>query len=390
MPLERDDYDGPILPGSRWRQRGLSGHGYDLVSVLRVNDRSVQVVYEGGGHQAVSGRAGRGTRHKAGRRFGIGIPQFRHQFVLVSQPPRVLVAEVTLVKAEAPKPAPPRSLGDYFQRRRWVSSVMETMEGKDIRRDTADHFSAPPDPRDLLQSGPPQPALAAPAAAAAEEESVLTVPPASEPTEPVLPDEEMPALAPEASVAPVAPEADPLDAFLDGGRALVDDLDRKIAVVGAQHAEASRVVATLEDALRSLTTKRNRIDGAVHAAIAAALEIDEPAPIAPDPPASPSDPEAVVERPAVAGTTRLANKNGYVPQPGKVSQRDWVLTRFAETGRLTVQGVVAEFAEYFGIPRDQAIKNISSLMGYQMKAPNSKWPVPVRTRMGEYAVAREG
>lgn len=390
MPLERDDYDGPILAGSRWRQRGLAGHGYDLVSVLRVNDRSVQVVYEGGGHQAVSGKAGRGTRHKAGRRFGIGIPQFRNQFVLVSQPPGVLVAEITLVEAEAPKPPPPRSVGDYFQRRRWVSSVMETMEGADLRHEIADHFPAPLDPGDLLQSGPAQPALAAPAA---EEAPVLTVPPASEPTEPVLPAEEMLALAPEASVAPVAPEADPLDAFLDGGRALVDDLDRKIAVVGAQHAEASRVVASLEDALRSLTTKRNRIDGAVHAAIAAALEIDEPAPIAPDPPAtpaSPSDPEAVVERPAVAGTTRLANKNGYVPQPGKVSQRDWVLTRFAETGRLTVQGVVAEFAEYFGIPRDQAIKNISSLMGYQMKAPNSKWPVPVRTRLGEYAVAREG
>jgi hypothetical protein len=118
--LPRETYAGPVLAGSRWRQRGLNGHSQYLVTVLRHAGRSVQLVIEGtpGGAPRASK-----SRRDVGKKYNVPIDQFRNSYVLVAQPkgyvePTPLqtaldraLAEVEVAKQPTAWPTPPPAPG---------------------------------------------------------------------------------------------------------------------------------------------------------------------------------------------------------------------------------------------------------------------------------------
>lgn len=401
-PLPMDDYDGPILAGQRWRNRGVAGHGQDYLNVLRCNGKSVQVVYEGQ-------RTG-GSAHKSGGRYGIPIEAFRRNYILVTQAPgyKPEPEPEVAVTAGASETAPPRRdlpLERYFRKHRRVEQIMGVLEGTDLRFAVAEPVFAhllPPEPLRALAAAEAAvrklPTREEPPPVEVVEPAVDDVPiaeGAEEPTHaeavaPTVPGyyqegyRDGPPPAPDApdaipDVIPL-PEADPLDAFLENGRALVRTLDAEVQTLAGEHDRLMRLVGDVEDKLREASRRRDRISAGVDAAIAAALGVPEAEP------AEPAEPVRTVTA-GKGGATRLMGPNGFIPRPGKRSQREWVMERLQRDGKVVIQEIVGEFAVYFEIPRDQAIKNISSLMGYQIKKPNPQWPVVVRTGQGVY-VAR--
>jgi hypothetical protein len=375
-PLPMDDYAGPVLPGQRWRNRGIAGHGMDYLSVLRCNGRTVQVMYEGQ-------RTG-GSAHKSGHRYGIPMATFRRNYVLVAQAPGVKPEDLEIIAvAEIVLPPPEPPVEHYFRRTREINRMLEEVEGRDVRQAVSALAPTPPAPLAVLAA-----AEAAVRTLSLEEENppVQVVEPTADDVPIAEEPEPVPVLEPVlVAVAPVpysrtTAEADPLDAFLENGRALVRGLDAEVQTLATEHDRLMREATEVEDKLREASRRRDRISAGVDAAIAAALGVPEPEEA---PPAA--EPVRTVDA-GKGGTPRLMGPNGFVPAPGRMSQREWVLGRFAESGSIAIQGIVDEFAAYFQIPREQAIKNISSLLGSQIKRPSPRWPAVVRTGVGTYAV----
>jgi hypothetical protein len=206
-----------------------------------------------------------------------------------------------------------------------------------------------------------------------------------------------------------AREVDPIEQFMESGRVLVDKI---IVRINAAQAEIDRLkreadaLAERQVAARTvydnLVRQKGRIEGAVLAAIATAedaeVEAPEPAakpdlfdypageePVSPYAPRESARDDEIVLRPSVSGSTRLATRMGYVPQPGKLAQREWALNILARDGRFAIQDHIDAFCAEYGLDRDRGIKNLSSIMGYQLREPSQKWPEIVRVEQGVYA-----
>lgn len=398
-PRTEPAYTGAVLPGSRWRQRAYSGHLEQDVTVLRVGSRSVMVVIEGvGGSKGAPGH----ERHKVGQKFNVVLETFLRTHTLISQPKGYKPGD------EIAPPPKKDAVGTYFKRHRFAQDWLANMGGQDIRAGVIDPALGMPTgpiyPRDEPVRMPmPDPPMA-PLTAQDEqkEEPVQTA--QAEPEKPKEPEEEVPGwndaaqavidagqLLPEPVAPAPAPEIDPLDALVDNARAIVAKLDTEVAGKKWERDELAERVAKLDAEIATLSTRRTRATHAVDALVATLLGINEPEPPEqPEPePAkaqpAPAEPEITL-RPSAGGSTRLAGPAGYVPQPGKLSQRQWVLDRFAQKGGLAIQDVVDGFAAEYGISRDRSIKNISSIMHDQMKRPNAQWPTPVRAYPGVYTV----
>lgn len=398
--LPRDDYDGPVLPGQRWRGRGLAGHGNDLATVLRCNGHSVLVVYEGGGRVGgISGR--RGTRHKAGKKYGIPLDTFRRNFVLYAQAPGYKPEPE--LPAPPPRPAPVTA-ERYFQHRQHAHTVWEGLTGRDLREVTGPALTPA-----LAGDGPPNPLgvlLAAEVALRArrhEGEETTAVPeptpqtgattgpaentpvpqhtvelveaPKFEPTEapPVLAEGRLVTVEEALAVSATVPPPDPLDVFLDSGRAVLKSLDEEILSLTARRDKLAGRLAEVEAELDVADRKRAQVDAGIQAASAAALGLGGPHPL---------------RAPAPAPAKPRGERGAFAPQPGRQTQREWVLNRFTGAGRAEVGDLAPAFAKAYGLTTQQAIKNISSIMGYQTKKPDARWPTAVRTGKGTYGVAK--
>jgi hypothetical protein len=450
--LPRDDYAGPVLPGQRWQQRGVAGHSTDIATVLRYNGHTVQIVYEGGGRGLAAGRAG---SHKSGKRYGVPEENFRRNYVLVSQPPGVkeedllppVAPDTTPIPEEeddddeAPlrepiiitidtatnqivdTPAPgaeraPSLLDRYFESRRRAREFVNRIEGQDARDFTSAITPAPtPDIAAPLLDVP------APPTTPTVEEPVTALPLPAEPTPILVPvtegaspgyseiaqAEAVAALRDTPEPAEVAPakEVDPLDAFLDTGRALVERLTAELAVMLAERGETKAKLDALDQSIAGLERRRDKTEAAVEAAVAAILGVSEEP--APEPTAEVvvevqgtepvelppvGQPTAPVEEPRHRGPDlqpRQRNPSGGKPgvkaKPGDGSQSAWVLDRLVKAGAVHVGSMADEFGVHYGLPRHAAIKNISSILGYQVKHPKSGWPPAVNVGKGTYRVA---
>jgi len=403
-------YTGRVLPGSRWRQRGFSGHPDQDVTVLRVGARSVMLVIEGGA--GGTGLAGR-DRRKVGQKFNVVLETFLKTHTLISQPKGYKPGDEVV----APPTPKVDAVETYFKRRQFAQNWLASMEGRDIR-------VAATDPDFPILVGPQRYTGDVVVPTPQEEEPVQSAqaepeqPQQEQPFEDIVPEEvlaqtaEEPAPEPEPEPEPVINAdppvlpVDPLDALVDNARAIVTGLDTEIAAKQWDRDELAEKVAKLDAEIATLSTRRTRATHAVDALVATLLGINEPEPPAPEPlpgyfqegfrdgppPAPPVPAEVqheaseVVARPSANGTVRLATREGYVPRPGKLSQRQWVLDRLVREGKLVIQEVVDDFAAEYDISRDAAIKNISSVMHHQIKHPNDQWPVPVRAYPGSYVL----
>jgi hypothetical protein len=408
---------GPVLPGSRWRQDGASGHGHDLLSVVRVSAHSVLVVMEGGGKR-------RGSAHKTGKRYNIPLDAFLQNHTLVAQP-----AGYTPGDERHPDRPKTDTLQHYFDRRARARRLQDLVEGRDVRYEVSGDLRDPVPPAPGTFEGVlvavvlPDPVEEEPAVTstpstphAARHESVsnpvlpreqaermrqlLAQSAGVEPAPPVPTPDALDVLDAPADAEPVSPytkvmdandapapetpesaEADPMEQFMESGRVLVEGLNARITSARRTADELRAQADEAQDRVDRLVHQKERIEAAVLAAIEASGE-PEPAPVL-DPEPEPGGVRAV---PSVSGSTRLMGPGGFVADPDKGSQRDWVLDRFAERGGLSVQDVCDEFAAHFGIDRDRAIKSVSSVLSRQVQSPSPKWPTAARTGPGVYTV----
>ena len=412
----------PVLPGSRWLQPSRSGHGTQTVSVLRVGERSITFVVEGGGKG--------GGSHKSGRKYTVPVDAFLKNHTLLSQPAGYQAGDELL--PDVPKTD---TLQTYFARRQLARRFLDRVEGVDVR-EAVSSLSPPPLPylratqevpvttpspsstphaaRHEPVANPVIPAAyadqvqqqlfaAADAAGAAPESppeapteapepDVFDAPPWAEPASPytaVMDANDAPA-EPPAEPPAEAPEVDPVEQFMESGRVLVEGLNARIQAAQRVLDALMEQVNAASEATQRLVRQRDRIEAAVLAAIASTGE-PEPAPPPPAPaePPVPAEPEARPV-PSVSGSTRLMGPGGFVADPTKGSQRDWILDRLAERKTLAVQDVVDEFGAHFGIERERAIKSVSSVLSRQVQRPSPKWPTAVRTGAGVYTVAPGG
>lgn len=388
-----------VLPGSRWRTLPVAGHATNLITVLRVGQHSVTLVIEGGGKQ-------RGTSHRAGKRYNVALDAFLRNHELVSQPPGYQPGHEHL-------PNRPKSdtVQDYFNRRRYVDAVVGQFEGENVRDLVSDSPVLPaPPPRPKRPDTTPEkePTVSAPHTGpkapvanpvlSAEQARVLmpqsgyttgpaenTPPPTTRLPQPYPVSEPAPDLEHGAPPAPPveAKEADPIEQFMEAGNALVAGIVAKMEAAQKTVDDLLSRLSVAQDGLARLTRQKERIEAAVMAAIASTGEAEAPTP---EPEGEPEDLDTGPlpdQAPAKVGPgTNVALPAG--------TQRAWVMDRLVAQGSIHVGSVADDFSARFGVPREGAIKQISSILGYQMRVPAPHWPVPIRTGKGSYALPHQG
>ena len=393
--LPNDRYHGPILAGQRWQGRGTSNHNRALYTVLRWNGRSVKVVQEG-------------NKHGGGKPFNVPEASWRGNFNLVSQPPGVhasdleqiakeqeallargmALAAVIPVEMEGP-PADP--IGDAIAETRppappppgRISRKTEVTMLSPITREEAEELIT------VLEQNHRE-----------QEQAVLN---------PTLPAEPAPEPEPaEPEPTPTEPEpaprtihvegssTDPMAAWIEGGRQMVEVLTQEIASVDAKRSALEEQITALRTQLALIQTQRDTIEAAVLHAIELSERPRTPSLNAEEPPAErwpalaselpPAPvPEAVLDKRRQAlERPRTADGARFTPAPGKLSQREWVLRHFRESPIVKVADIRDAFATEYGLTADAATKNVSSILGYQLKDRKADFPAIARLGAGVY------
>ena len=384
MTLPRDTYSGPVLAGQRWRQRGLSGHGTYLVTVLRMASRSVQLVVEGGGSGAGSSqasRAGRSGKIHVGKRYNVPLDIFRSNYVLVSQPkgykaPTPLDVALGQVARHPAERLTSTRLEDLYSH----SALQNDPTPRECLDEQIDAFASI-----LDHPAPPAETSETP------EEAATDVPETETETEA--------STTQEALRDPGDPEGDPLDAFVEQGRQVVQRLTEALSVV---EGERTRLEVTLDALLRDEARLRNRRDRAERGVLAALAAMEEDPEVPPSPPPGLDDysaadrnaaladrsvttgqrPHAGVMRALGAGRDPSAPPEGVDPEggtpegedplgprptgQGRVSQRAWIEGYLrgapARQAEVRVADIARGFAEEFGFDFDRARMNISAIL----------------------------
>jgi hypothetical protein len=378
-----DGYAGPILAGQRWRSRGTSGHTKSLYSVLRYNGHTVKVVEEG-------------VRHGAGKPYNIPEAAFRGNFNLVAQPPGVDVSEITVTPISPVEAAIVSTLQD-----KEVERIAPTGWPPNEGRPGAIHVSVE---RDLLSPPTYEEALEAWKVAKQNEEEAkmqltnpvipahvaqelgVEPPPPPEPEPPAPPEDEV--------IVPLQETPNPLQSWISGGNALVEALTRDMASIAGKRDALLEQATALDAQHDQVMLQRNQIE----AAVLSAIQISEgsspslsEAPTRVDAALDALD-EAQARRRAFLERPRVSEPgkgSRFAPPPGKVSQREWVLRLLpASGGTLRVAGIRDAFAREYDLIPDAATKNVSSILGYQLKNPDPKYPAIERIEGGVYRVVR--
>ena len=246
-------------------------------------------------------------------------------------------------------------------------------------------------------------------------------------TETETPQPEAPAPTPQEALRdPGDPEGDPLDAFVEQGRQVVQRLTEALSVV---EGERTRLEVTLDALLRDEARLRNRRDRAERGVLAAlaAMEADPEVPPSPPPGLddySAADRAAALADAASSGYARLQEattldrtvkpgdtviiahpedmapvappegEDPLGPRPtgqGRLSQRAWVEgylggMRLQGKREVLVADIAQGFAEEFGFPLQRAKMNVSSLLVENNKRTPRlpSWPAMQRVEKGRY------
>jgi hypothetical protein len=393
-PSEPREYTGRVLPGSRWLQRAFAGHTEQIVTVLRVGTRSVMLVIEGNPN-GLSGH----DRQKVGQRFNVVLETFLKTHTLLEQPKGYRPGD-----EQIPVAARKDTVETYFRRRRYAQEWIETMEGHDPRQVTTDP-RLPIIPEPIYPGDAVLPPLAAlhPMPTEPTETAEPTPPPEKEP-EPMPPTEtvetveippggytpeEMQAILSAPDEPEPEPEPDPVQVFIDTGHGAVRQLTTEMHALAAKRDEYVTLAEQYDRRLKIVKVNRDRIEGAVLAAIAATEGHPEPEEEPEGPAPEPAEPVPSV--PPVPPVPPAPHVQRHGPPPATSgTQRSWVLDRLAKQGTLHVGSVADEFAASFGLSRESAIKNMASILGDQVNRPAPQWPTAMRVGKGEYAVVLNG
>lgn len=367
-----DRYNGPILPGQRWQSRGTGKHQHSLYTVLRFNGRSAQVVQEG-------------AKHGGGKPFNIPEAAFRGNFNLVKQAPDY-----------APDP-----IADAVHQEAIKRAAQTITAAQDANLPGAPMW---PDARrrpgevtrkvDLTMLDPITLVGAVELLTVLEdnmqEREMLT-----QPAEPPPPPEPIIVRVPRPPTEPLEPaDANPLQSWIDQGQALVTRLTNELEGVQHKITEQRQLLDALSGQHALLLGQRNQAEQAVLHAIALAKGATptlDPTPSlnAVLEPAEPSESEEERRRREAIARPRGPDGVRFAPRPGKVSQKEWVLSRLVPGEQLRTAAVRDAFAAEYELTPDAATKNVSSLLGYQLKARDPRYPAIARLENGVYLALPE-
>lgn len=362
-----DRYDGPILPGQRWRSRGTSKHQFLLYTVLRFNGRSVKAVVEG-------------HAHHGGKVYNIPEASWRGNYNLHKQ---------------APDYDPARDYQADPQPDPIEEAILEAKVHQEafVFGNTASAPNAPMWPDERREPGTvksvTERTLVPPTRAGVlellnvveqnvreEREKMLaqnppTIPEPAEPAEPAEPE-------PNTRIAVDVPSpANAMSAWIEGGRQMVEALTSELASVTTKRDALQEQVSALDLQLNLIRGQRDQIEAAVLSAIAIS-ENKPPSPAQPAPPTPPTPP-------AVNAAGRSIGPGGrFTSPPGKVTQKDWVLSRLVPGQVLRIADLRDAFVTEYPMPSGVATQNISSILGYQLKARDPRFPAVERTYPGAY------
>lgn len=370
-----DRYNGPILPGQRWQSRGTGKHQHSQYTVLRFNGRSAQVVQEG-------------AKHGGGKPFNIPEAAFRGNFNLIRQAPDYApdpiadavrqeaierAAQAVTAAQDANLPGAPlwpdrrRPPGEVTRKVDLTMLDPMTLVGA-VELLTVLEDNAKEQEREMLTQ-PAQPADPPPP----PEPIVVRVPrPAPDP-EPVVVAGEVVDYT-----VPLPGHENPLQGWIDQGQQLVARLTNELESVQHKITEQRRLLDALDGQHALLLGQRDQAEAAVLHAIALA----EGQPLTSvKPPSSNADPAP----PAVNAAGRPIGPGGrFVPPPGKVTQKEWVLSRLKLGQVLRIADLRDAFVTEYPMAPDVASQNISSILSYQLKKRDPAFPAIERAYPGAY------
>jgi hypothetical protein len=348
----REAYAGPILPGSRWRSRGASGHSTDeTVTVVRLTTTG-RVCF-------VRDRTKRG---KTEARHTVDEAVFRRQYALDKQAPeakQALAYSGALVALREGVLDP-----DRIEQERRLSIVTNSL-ANGVATATSEH----------------RPAVAAAPALGTNGSAQMTPP------------EEPAAAAPsdQAEAAPEPAPVDPLEAFIAHGRATVEQLSRDLKRTEEDREIARLELEELDTRLASMRDRRERVTRAIEAAISAAVDAppveapeEETAALVPVDVPQP-DPHSLEARAIIepAKTKRPA------PAHTRWGQQAWFQERIAALApgeHITAPDLAPVFMARFGFDRlTEANARVNVLFNWRL-GQTEMTPRLVRVSRGVYTV----
>lgn len=347
LPNER--YEGPILPGQKWRSRGTGKHQRELYSVITFNGRTAKVTQEG-------------NRHNGGKVYNIPEAPFRGNFNLVAQPRGVTASDLEQLAAE--------------QQAQLQAGLVAT---RIVAVDPP-----PPDPIEvaIAQTRPPTPSRPLASLVVVEREvkenQMQTLPPTPTPVppltlEPVVVDNEVVDYT-----VPIPGHADELlSTWIKSGQSLIEGMTRELTAVDGKLAGLQLAVDTLTIQREQIKTERDRIEQAVLSAAAIARGDTPPSPPSPSLNASP-----VAGKPGQAGN-QPQNK-AYPGGPGKTA---WVLDKAIGLGTFGTAELVPAYCARWGRTPAQASGDIGGILNHHSKARNDNFPALEMLGSGRYRVA---
>jgi len=364
-----DRYEGPILPGQRWRSRGTSKHQFLLYTVLRFNGRSVKAVVEG-------------HAHHGGKVYNIPEASWRGNYNLYKQAPDYDPARDYQVDPQ-PDPIEEAILEVKVHREAFAfgntANAPDAPMWPDERREpgtvksVTERTLVPPTRAGVLEL-----LNVVEQNVREEREKMLAQNPPIEPAKPVEPAEP----EPDTQITVDVPSpANAMSAWIEGGRQMVEALTSELASVTTKRDALQEQVSALDLQLDLIRGQRDQIEAAVLHAIAIAEG---------HPPTEPAEgvnlPGLTDEQKARIARPRTPEGSRFAPQPGKVTQKDWVLSRLEPGKHFRVAQVRDAFATEYGLTPDAATKNVSSLLGYQLKGRDKRYPAISRVESGVYYV----
>jgi hypothetical protein len=169
-----------------------------------------------------------------------------------------------------------------------------------------------------------------------------------------------------------ASHENPLQGWIEQGQQLVARLTNELESVQHKLTEQRQILDALTGQHALLLGQRDQAEAAVRHAIG--LAEGHP----PTPPTAPAPP-------AVNAAGRSIGPGGrFAPPPGKVTQKDWVLGRLVPGEVLRIADLRDAFVAEYPMAPGVATQNISSILGYQRKARDRRFPAVEREHPGAY------
>ena len=347
-----DRYDGPILPGQRWRSRGTGKHQPILYTVVTFNGRTAKVSQEG-------------NRRSGGRLYNIPEPAFRGNFNLVAQPKGVLASDLPTLAAEQQR---------QLQGGLVATKIVAVEPPTPDPIDTAIAETKPPRPLSRLVTVEEQVKMQMP------DPPMAPVPP---PPPPPAPTESGYAAlqqeAPPENIIVVPTPTEAMAAWIEGGRRMVEALDRELGSVTVKRDAVAEQLAALNTQLNQIAQQRAQIEQAVQAALAIANGTNIGHPLPGHPILSP--PLNASPKPGQTG-----NQPENKARPGGAGKTSWVLDQAVAAGEFSISELIPAYCGRWGRTPAQATGDVGGILAHHVAARNENFPALERLGGGRYRV----